>query len=64
MFWAWGFGLDLVPPDLNRLVFTSTGDLLSIRTPVDSKHLILVSWKVHLELAGAQVPDLESGILR
>lgn len=53
----------LVPPDPNRLVLASAADLLSVGTPVYCKYLVFVARKICRQLAGAHVPDLESGVL-
>lgn len=55
-------GSTLMRPEPYHFIFTPTGNLLPINTPVDSIHFIRVSWQVHLELSRSYIPYLKSSI--
>lgn len=54
----------LVPPEPYSLVLAAAAHLLSIGTPVDRIHLVLVPRQVHRQLARRHRPHLQSRIFR
>lgn len=55
--------LNLISPYPNRLILSSTANLLPIRTPIYGKNLVLVTRKVHGEFASANIPHLQRCVL-
>lgn len=55
--------LYLISPYPNRLVLSSTANLLPIRTPIYCKNFVLVAGQVHRKFASADIPHLQRCIL-
>ena len=47
---------------LEDSISTARSDHLTIRTPVDRKHLVCMARQIDVQLFGGKVPDFESGI--
>lgn len=50
-------------PYPNCLVPSTAADLFSVGAPVDSIHFVLVTWEVHGQFPGANVPHFQRGVL-
>lgn len=54
----------LVPPQAHSLVLPTTADLLTVRAPVHSVHLVIVAREILGELARPDIPDLQGVVAR
>lgn len=50
-------------PNADSLVFPSTANLFSIRTPVHREYLVAVAGEVDRELARSHIPHFQRGVL-
>lgn len=53
----------LMSPNADSLVFPSTANLFSIRTPVHREYLVAVAGEVDRELARSHIPHFQRGVL-